>query len=125
MTDVFEAAAVDDEFIKAALKGLVLRGFLRKLCEVSEMERKIIKQFVWFKMPVSMGEIVTALSNEQAGILLKAIYGYCVRGIEPVFKDEILSMTWVSFERWFNKDAAVYNQLKNNTVTRRKINYGE
>ena len=82
-------------------------------------ERKSIKQFVWFKMPVNWADMIQSLTDEQAGAIMKAIYRYCVNGIEPVFKDDTLSMFWVSVEKWFRRDAAVYNQLKNNSVTRR------
>lgn len=81
-------------------------------------ERKIIKQFVWFKMPVNWADMISTLTDDQAGAILKAIYKYTVNGIEPVFKDKTLSMFWVSIESWFRKDAAVYNQLKNNSILR-------
>lgn len=79
----------------------------------------MIKGFVWFKMPVKWADMISTLTDDQAGAILKAIYKYTVNGIEPVFKDKTLSMFWVSIESWFRKDAAVYNQLKNNSILRR------
>lgn len=81
---------------------------------------KAVKGFVWFKMPVRWADSITEMTDEQAGIILKAIYKYVVNGIAPVFQDEkTLSMFWVAVERWFANDAAMYNQLKNNHFTRR------
>ena len=80
----------------------------------------MIKGFVWFKMPVNWADMINTLTDEQAGIIMKAIYKYVVDGIEPVFNDdETLSMFWVSVEKWFDKDAAMYKQLKNNHILRR------
>ena len=63
--------------------------------------------------------MINALTDDQAGAILKAIYKYTVNGIEPVFKDETLSMFWISIEKWFREDAATYKKLKNNSVLRR------
>ena len=83
------------------------------------MRGENVKGFVWFKMPVAWADSLAAMTDEQAGIMIKAVYKYIVQGIEPVFEDKILASFWVNVERWIARDAANYKQLKGNALTRR------
>ena len=80
---------------------------------------KAVKGFVWFKMPVKWADSIAGMTDDQAGEMLKAIYKYIVNGIEPNFKDETLYNFWVSVQKWFADDVAMYNHLKNNKFARR------
>ena len=51
-----------------------------------------------------------ALTNEQAGRMLKCIFHYKITKQEPDFGDAVLSFFWQDVKHWLDESEAFYNQ---------------